>query len=1109
VGAIRAKRYTYGKLIQGPGGAVVGGFEHQVTSQSGRLDPCILEACHPLDLVGRVATTELVHPSAHGRGALFLWPVRCEDEEHLVLARVRPRPEAGEGRPGRTYTQLNAFVFRGRDWHANAPEIVATVPHWLKAEPDLEADSNPRDAPPLELPDLPALCPDDRPLPGPDDPSWAALRGLEDSRRPALLGPEGFPDEATFYLALGQALALLPPPMRTLVTACAGFAAPRPEFAIQLLPKDLGRAQDQTLGYFAQLAQGHHCTDFAAWRRVGAKEFGDTRVSSAWRRPVEARAEAARLIEDLSQKLVLTHLNQYLQGELPRCPALPTGPKAAKVRTWIVARISEKLHQGLEASRPSLALARAAEVAAGLNGPEWKTAWITAAVRFQHNEVPLWSALRSAPGHDDPDLGVGVIQSFGDLGKIRRLTALIGDYYREAGLTNPRVLRHAGLAARVEPLLARTSLRLESNPAELALLAQTLPDAFARHPSREAVRSRLQELVPALGLLALVPKPEAQGHRVLYEAAGRVLAASYRMELPTPEAGQGLWTREAQKRRRIYLERCVDTAIAGHADGAHFWAQALGCALLAGSDLATAVETLLGLVDKHPAVTFSRGGDRLEAPLAVTFERIAAAAGPADLAVAVLESLLHQGIQLGSEPGPNRLRLAVAKALQARLFAAIGASDAAGLGRIAPLTARVLDVAASWSSENIARYEFASNLGRHVLERMVALGDTDRARAVGILEPLEIVMYKSPARAWAERANTRNTRNPNRDIVAMDAPPASAQNYDQQADAFEQNIRMQEQYRQCVEALTKSLAKLLLSWAEAPVPEPWFPRPGDRRPAECPVRWRLIGKLGFPWALYFGRLAEPGDRIKDTSTPRETTPAERRVMALCGVALWRELYATTIPLQRSKITDLLRAQGANEALDGLDEIVAEGEPRLLEAVGEDMVFLADFFRLGGPPPRRDTTPMAIRRVLLSTDLEGDAQTACLPLFLARGVLTASKVDLAIGQKFRKALGPRASIANRLLGPKVEFDRLDDEAVAARLDRVLFALALLYVKDPRGNPSSHQRAPIPASQFRAFSLGDGQAPRIGAFFKARPEYLDALERTVSLARRPELEGWPWP
>jgi hypothetical protein len=1130
VSAIQARRYIYGKAVQEPGGAVNAGFEHQVTRQGRGLSPRLLEYCHPLALIERTSTLDLVHVDAHARGALFLWPVRCDDRDYMILGRVRPRPEAGEGRPGRTYTQLNTAIIAGADWCAQAPEILAAVPDWLRADPDLESELDPKDAPPLDLPvpDDP-LYPDSDPLPGLDNWPWALLRGLEDRSRPTLAGSDaGLPDERAFCRALGQALALLPPPLRILVTACAGFAAPRPEFAIQFIPEARPETPDRTLGYFGQLAEGHHCLSFADWRGLADEKFADLDqaiLAADWHNPGAARGHAARLIGKLARGLVVDYLQRFLDGELPRCPALPAGPDAADLQPLIVIMITDCLRQRLQAGRPSQAVARAAEVAAAeLNGPEWTRAW-TAATRKAdqavRTDILLWSALRSDDRHDDPERWIGVIWSFTALAHIRRLTSLIGDYHRDAGLTDSRVLRHAGLAARVERLLARAPNLLRDHPAEIVPLAETLPDAFAKHPAREAVLARLKELIPVLGLLALAPGAKVRDLRALYAAAGGILSASYGIALPPPEETQDRWCRQAPCLRPVCFDYCLQTAIAGNTEGASFWGQALACTLLAGSDVKNAAVGLLGLVKVHPAVSVQEVAERLDKPFAAIFKSFAASTkDPGTLADAILAALAEQGPYLASEPGNNRLRLALARSLQETLSKAIAECRHTGLAQIAPTAARLLSDTAKASPGNTQLNEFYCELGRQVLDRMVRTGHQDRNAAIDLMIPLETLVHRSPRAVWNSNPATMNPKRRNdREIAAQSQRvDTSAPNvlHTDEATARRNTKREGE--------LAEILKALIVSWIQTDPPKPWFVKPKGTDLASSPVRLRLARSLGFPRCVYMGWLTDSamgsGDETlvsdrstKTTSRSRQpvTIPAisaaERQVMALCATVLWRKLYATPGFANRSQIVPLLKSDGADEALIGVADLAAEGEPRMLRALGDDIVFLADFFRLVGPQPRTDTTPAAVRKVLLGVAIEEDVRSTCFPLFLGRSILTASVVDLAIGDEFRKALRKDKGVTAEILGSTTDFANLSDAAVAARIDRVLFGLGLVYVQPLHGN-ALYGRAPIPNEQFSAFALTLGQKQRIAEFFSVMPDYSHAFERAVKFAGNPCLDSWPW-
>lgn len=1109
---VLALRYTYGKVVEVPGGAVAEGFEHQPTAQSPGIAPEELAFCHPKSLLGQVSTRLLVHESAHRQGAFFCWPVRHGGRERMILGRLRPRPEQGEDQPGRTYTQLNAVLIEGADWRARAPEIVACLPRWLRAEPDRLTDfASGAAAPPL------AIVPAERPvldvadpLPAPDDPGWRMLAALERESDPLLVGAA---DESAFCAALARALALLPPSLRMLISAGGGFAAIREELAIQWVPGAPERAETAP-GFFALESELRGLRTVGDWERHAREDLdpalAQSDASAHWRTPAEARRRAATLIQALAQGQRLESVVRWLDGDLSQCPELPGGPAGRALRPRIVAALGERLSRGLAADRADLSLVRAAELAARLNGPEWARAWLEA-IRAARESAPgaadlaLWSVLRAEPGADDPAAGLGVIPSFAALARLRRLDDRLAGYYRASDTPNPRILRHAGLAARLQALLARAPGHLLRHPFDLIALAETFPDAFADGQGGAQARAALRQIAAAAGLVAPALAHDKSAHRTLYAAAVQVARVSFGLELPPLAESAERWRAYAPAQRVAFFDRYLECSSAGGDGDARdpgLWQQAMLLACLETHPDEGATGAICGLLtlvkeragrSRASPIDFHRLGDGLQLLFDRLFKRFGALEpDPARRVLAHLDALGTAGLELAAEQELDRLRSALAAAYRRSLFAALGQTAGPGLPAIAEPAAELLRRLAQGRRTN-AMADFGVELGQAILARMAETGLAHRAAALAVLEPLEQLLAAAGG------------------LLALGARPAPdwiEQRPGPRTSASERTAR----------ELAATLKTLILAWADAPDPQPWLERTRDSLERH-PIRLALARTLGYPRCVYLGRLTdwtpEGYDyrlvvrRARPAPTRDAVSLAEGRALALGALGLWRELYRTGSPAQRGQIRALLDRDGpdADDALHGLEQIGADASPGLQRALGADVLFMAGVLSGSAGAER---SPPEVRAALLDSDPEVRVLDRGFALFLARGILCARRTGLGLGHAFLARLERPYDQTLSLLGPVADWSALDDEPLRVRLDRLLFGLSLIEVRDPDalGWPRGGRR-PIERRDLRAFALPDDPAlqSRLRRFFRADPRYAQALEQARQLARAQRLEGWP--
>jgi len=247
--ASRAFRHVYGKRVVKAQQHVVPGEDHAITSQTRDFPTELYEQCTHTALDKTLTTEQLVHTKAHPHGALYFWPSATELPKYMLAGCIRPRQERGEGKAGRSYTQMTTYVFPQALWESAAPELVASAPDWLHTQPDLEGGRGQREESPIHIITHNAVYEpestydviqlgaapftQESPLPEEHHLAWAMLFALQGtSACPPISFGEAY-DVSAFCRTLSQALALMHPEQRIQATACAGFAIPNANFAIQ------------------------------------------------------------------------------------------------------------------------------------------------------------------------------------------------------------------------------------------------------------------------------------------------------------------------------------------------------------------------------------------------------------------------------------------------------------------------------------------------------------------------------------------------------------------------------------------------------------------------------------------------------------------------------------------------------------------------------------------------------------------------------------------------------------------------------------------------------------------------------------------------------------
>lgn len=798
---------------------------------------------------------------------------------------------------------------------------------------------------------------------------------------------------------------------------------------------------------------------------------------------------------------MLESLEVWLDGEQSQCPELPVGLAGHGVRVRIISGLCARLSRVFIMERADLGLVRAAELAARLNGPEWSCAWLEA-IRIAGNgeslglampsasDLLMWSSLRSQLDIDDSSNGLGVILSFADLACIRRLSDLIVLYYRESGASNPQCLRHAGLAVRLQDLLQKAPRLLLERPFELMDLAETFPDAFAGGAGGADAWFSIRQIAGATALAALQLYQGQARYLRLYGAAVQVGRASFGQDLPPVERLAEGWAVHALDLRDGFLDCFLEySAAASETDeGLCFWQSALIGACLEvsrGEGAEGAFRDLVKLVGERAWA----GKDCIQGPqvrrrVRTLFERLFEHFGRLEplplmrFAIAHLDALIMTSIGQMMESIQPGFRSELAAAFQCSLLAV--------LQRIPPpelpaLAERVGEALQAIERRRSGGAGFAVVLGQRVLERMAEGGLYHRAPALAILVQLERLLAAG------------GIRGPRGDSVTME--------------------------------LAWTLKRLILSWADAPEPEPWLPPPLEGLGLN-PIRLALARSLGFPRCVYLGHLIdwEPnGDDHRlvasekppvgvDNETAVPVIFQEGRALALGALGLWREIYSTGRPILQDQIRVMLVRDGqdVDDALNGLMGIAADGNPRLNAAVGTDSLFMIEVLRCGLPPTRLGQTPPEVRATLLDLNPESRILDNCFVLFLARGILCARRPGLTICQPFIGRLGRLGGLVQLLLGEVPDWAALSDNSLRTRLDLCLFALHLVQARDTNPTlPARGGRLLVDAQDLNAFTLPAEPAlqARLSAFFSSDPQYPAAFARARRLAGMDRLEGWP--
>ncbi len=150
----RWEQFVFGKLVQRPGGPIVGA-DHGCTARSPGFPKGLVLTAHPGHTGIGIGTSFdwNKYPWQDTPGGFVARPVHDGDQAWVLAGRMRARPEDGEGCTGRRYTQAHYAAVPAEHWRPTA--LVALLPQ-LTTVPATEKDHQlptlETDAPTLELP---------------------------------------------------------------------------------------------------------------------------------------------------------------------------------------------------------------------------------------------------------------------------------------------------------------------------------------------------------------------------------------------------------------------------------------------------------------------------------------------------------------------------------------------------------------------------------------------------------------------------------------------------------------------------------------------------------------------------------------------------------------------------------------------------------------------------------------------------------------------------------------------------------------------------------------------------------------------------------------------
>lgn len=135
------QQLNYGKLVSAPEASILPGQEHGHKGRSADFPAGLSALCVPGQI--GLGTDDLFRWDQfpwNEQGGFVHQPVFVDNTPYVVAARIRGRPEAGEGQEGRRYIQANYAVLPAADW---SPAQLQPLVGALRAEPLVSGQPSP------------------------------------------------------------------------------------------------------------------------------------------------------------------------------------------------------------------------------------------------------------------------------------------------------------------------------------------------------------------------------------------------------------------------------------------------------------------------------------------------------------------------------------------------------------------------------------------------------------------------------------------------------------------------------------------------------------------------------------------------------------------------------------------------------------------------------------------------------------------------------------------------------------------------------------------------------------------------------------------------------
>jgi len=505
----------FGKLVQQTGDAIVSGAEHGVTARSADFPTVLVARCHPTNLsVGDRDPSRWQQCPWGDRGGIVTSSGIVGDVPWVIVARQRERPEAGDGREGRRYTEMHVVATPAPLVTSAALAAVAGI---LVADPVSEADF---ELPPLHVPAQQSLLLVGEWLTRGRSPLAAIVSGVPLAIQDWTTDPdESFAWIATVLAALPTGVAWRIPIGAGLTTVDGAFAVATGMAARGNLRLIAGTLRQDDL---IDLTVGHQ---YAEWL---SRIAGDCKSTLELREAVDAALPEFAAIDalpiampwrtavlQLGKRVARHQVTSAFLANVDHAETLPSLPEETDVRHEILSSLIARA-DGPTASRVSVLLEQSVR--------RWPDAWRQLLRSPDVVPAPMVFALAARHGMEGVDVAsmlphaatLSVDESIQPVIVHRLLTAVSRSQSAAAWLSLlslPPTQRAAWVSrwreAAAESLVAlalREALSAGARQSSVIDLLQEYPSAAN---ARMLLEGRLTDVRSFSGLLDLIDRAEA------------------------------------------------------------------------------------------------------------------------------------------------------------------------------------------------------------------------------------------------------------------------------------------------------------------------------------------------------------------------------------------------------------------------------------------------------------------------------------------------------------------------------------------------------------------------------------------------------------------------